>query len=70
MTEYDEVDLIVDGIRYEHPWYTASVYIRPMIQIYDIDARLCPMVIRNNTPKGGLMESEVDDKYVEEYWER
>lgn len=58
----------VDGIEYSHPYYTASVCARQIIQILDGDARLCPMVIKNNKPKAGLMDSEVDEEWVEKYW--
>lgn len=60
----------VDGIEYIHPYYTASVYVRPFMQLFEVDARLAPMSVNNNKPKGGLMDSEVDEEWVKEYWER
>lgn len=59
----------VDGILYTHPWHTASVYIRPMIQLLEFDAKLSPMKVIGNSPKAGLMDSEVDEERVRRYWE-
>lgn len=60
----------VDGIEYIHPFNTASVYVRPMMQLFAVDARLSPMKVTDNKPKNGLMDSEVDEEWVKEYWER
>ena len=59
----------VDGIHYEHPFYNASVYVRPMFQLFEVDARLAPMHVSNNRPKAGLMDSEIDEEWLKEYWE-
>lgn len=61
---------VVDDIEYVHPYHTASVYVRFMVQIYDGDQRLCPMVVMNNRPKKGLMDSDIDEDYVAGYWSR
>lgn len=58
----------VDGIHYEHPFYNASVYVRPMIQLLEPDVRLVPMCVSNNRPKAGLMDSEVDEEWLKECW--
>ena len=60
----------VDDITYVHPDVGSySVYVRPMIQIYDQDMRLCPMMVRDNKPKGGLMDSEIDEEFLSWYWD-
>jgi len=60
----------VDGITYVHPHdeWNESVYVRPIIQIYDDGARLVKMCVKNNIPKGGLMDSPVDEVFVRGYW--
>lgn len=64
------VAFTVDDIEYIHPYLTSSVYVRFMVQIYDGDQRLCPMIVMNNRPKKGLMDSDIDENYVDEYWSR
>lgn len=59
----------VNGITYVHPLFTSSVYVRPIFQFYEIDERLCAMRVENNTPKAGLMDSEVDEEWLKEYWD-
>lgn len=62
---------IVDDIEYIHPDCIGggySVYVRPIVQIYNGDQRLAPMHVNGNSPKKGLMDSEVDEDYLKEYW--
>ena len=69
-----ETRFVLDHIDYVHPdldYRTPggfSVYVRPMIQIYDQDMRLCPMIVINNKPKAGLMDSEIDEDFLDSYW--
>lgn len=58
----------VDGIIYTYPYSNDSVYIRRMFQIYYGDERLSPMRVVGNSPKAGLMDSEVDEQWVRRYW--
>lgn len=60
----------IDGINYMHPYdaWNDSVYVRPMIQIFDDGARLLPMHVNDNTPKRGLMDSPVDEDFVKCFW--
>lgn len=63
---------LVDDILYTRPDNRGgpqSVYIRQMIQIFDGDQRLAPMHVHGNKPKLGLMDSEIDEEYLKEYWE-
>ncbi len=62
----------VDGIEYHHPHNLdgrqPTVTVRPMIQLRT-DYTSSYMIIFNNKPKGGLMDSDVDEEYLKEYWE-
>lgn len=62
----------VDGITYVHPYevwsQSESVYVRPIFQIYEDGARLVQMRVNDNTPKGGLMDSPIDEAYLKGYW--
>lgn len=69
----ETIDLFeVDGIKYIHPKHSnhdgyLSVHIRPMIQLRTDD--YAPfMTVNNNKPKLGLMDSEVDEKFLKENW--
>jgi hypothetical protein len=66
----NKVSFVVDGIEYIRPCYTNSVYVRQIMQFFEMDARLAPMVVKNNKEKAGLMDSEVDEEYLREYWEK
>ena len=66
-----ETTFEIDGIQYTHPYFSYnmdSVYVRPLMQIFEGDARLCPMRVKDNIPKNGLMDSDVDDSFVTAYW--
>lgn len=63
---------VVDGIEYNRPNTNGapqSVYIRYLIQVFDDDQRLAPMRVYDNKPKSGLMDSEVDEDFLKEYWD-
>lgn len=66
-----ETLFVIDGIKYVHPHALLrepSVFVRSMISILNGEQRLCPMFVDGNTPKQGLMDSEIDEEFVNNYW--
>lgn len=67
----DNIVFEVDGIEYHHPFNLdgrrASVTVRPIIQ-FRPDSVAAVMNVYGNKPKLGLMDSEVNEQWVKEFW--
>jgi hypothetical protein len=66
-----ETRFVVDGIEYNHPhsfFGNYAVCVRPIFQFINDDGRLRSMTVYDNKPKGGLMDSEIDEEFLKEYW--